>query len=113
MVPALDSEPSRSGTMTTGLPIRGISFRIFLLMGLCVVPGARELACGQDVSETAKAALKERDRLWDESQKLQAAGKTAEAIAAAEAMLAIERKVLRAGHTDLAGSLEFLAGLQL
>jgi tetratricopeptide (TPR) repeat protein len=70
-------------------------------------------AFGQEVSKDAKAALKERDQLWDESQKLQAAGKLGEAIAAAEAMLAIERKVLTAGHEDLAVSLDVLAGMYL
>ena len=59
------------------------------------------------------AALKERDRLWAETRKLRAAGKTAEAIAAAEAMLAIERKVLPEDHADLAGSLGWLAELQV
>ena len=58
-------------------------------------------------------ALKERDRLRDETRKLSAAGKTAEAIAAAEAMLAIERKVLPEGHADLAGWLGWLAELQV
>ena len=61
------------------------------------------------MSEEAKAALKERDRLWDQTQKLRAAGKLSEAIAAAEAMLAIDRKVLPAGHADLAVSLDWLA----
>ena len=65
------------------------------------------------MSEEAKAVLKERDRLWDQTQKLRAAGKTAEAIAAAEAMLAIERKVLPAGHPDLVVSLNWLADLHL
>ena len=56
-----------------------------------------------------QGGLKERDRLWDQTQKLRAAGKLSEAIAAAEAMLAIERKVLPAGHADLAVSLDWLA----
>jgi CHAT domain-containing protein/Tfp pilus assembly protein PilF len=65
------------------------------------------------VSGDAKAALQERDRLWDQTQKLRAAGKTAESIAAAEAMLKIERKALPAGHLDLAVSLDWLAGLHI
>ena len=69
----------------------------------------RKRAFGQEVSKDAKADLKERDRLWDQAQKLRAAGKLAEAIAAAEAMLAIDRKVLPAGHANLAVSLEWLA----
>jgi len=63
------------------------------------------------VSEEAKAALKERDRLWNQTQKLRAAGKLSEAISAAEAMLAIERKVLPENHADLAVSLNWLAAL--
>ena len=56
-------------------------------------PLAAAPAHGQAAAEDAKAAaLKERDRLWEETRKLRAAGKTAEAIAAAEAMLAIERR---------------------
>ena len=71
-------------------------------------------AHGQAAAADAKAAaLKERDRLSGETQKLRAEGKTAEAIAAAEAMLAIERKVLPENHADLAGSLGWLAELHV
>ena len=71
-------------------------------------------AHGQAAAADAKAAaLKERDRLWEETQKLHAAGKTAEATAAAEAMLAIERKVLPEDHDDLAGSLDWLTELHI
>src|SRR5579862_7529455 len=45
-------------------------------------------ALGQDKEAERAVAIKERDRLWDETQKLRADGKTAEALAAAEAMLA-------------------------
>jgi hypothetical protein len=55
--------------------------------------------------------LKQRDRLWRETQTLRSQGKTAEAITAAEAMLAIERKVLSADDPRLAESLGWLAGL--
>jgi CHAT domain-containing protein/Flp pilus assembly protein TadD len=68
-------------------------------------------AIGSDRTPEAKAALQERDRLWDQSQKLRAAGKTAEALAAAKAVLAIERKVRPAGHDDLLSSLDWLAKL--
>lgn len=55
------------------------------------------------------ALLKERDRLWEEAQKLRSEGKLAEAIKAGEAMLAIERKLFPAGDPDLAVSLGWLA----
>jgi hypothetical protein len=71
------------------------------------------LSFGQELSQDAKAALEERDRLWAETQKLSGEGKIAEAIAAAEAMLAIERKVLPAGHADLIISLDWLTRLHL
>jgi tetratricopeptide (TPR) repeat protein len=71
-------------------------------------------ACGQAAAEDAKAvALKERDRLWGETRKLRAAGRTAEAIAAAEAMLAIERRHLGGDHPIVAESLGWLAELQV
>ncbi len=73
----------------------------------------RSPAVGQEVSKNAEAALKERDRLRDQAQELRKAGKLAEAIAAAEAMLGIERKILADGHEDLAVSLNFLAGMYL
>ena len=71
-------------------------------------------AQGQDAAANANAAaLKERDRLWEETQRLRAAGKTAEAIAAAEAMLAIERKVLPEDYAGLADLLGWLAMLHV
>ena len=95
--------------MVRSIRIRSLVFGItVLIVSHCFLEG-RSPAYSQGVSEEAKAALKERDRLWDQTQKLRAAGKTAEAIAAAEAMLAIERKVLPAGHADLAVSLDWLA----
>ena len=73
---------------------------------LARVPSA---AICQEVPKATKAAIKERDRLRDEYQKLRAAGKTTEAIAVAEAVLAIERGVLPDGHDDRADSLRLLA----
>lgn len=70
-------------------------------------------AHGQGPVNKPDAALKERDRLWKESQEFRAEGKTAEAIASAEAMLAIEQKVLPVNYPDLAGSLGWLADLHL
>ena len=49
-------------------------------------------------------------RLWNETQRLHAAGKLPEAIATAEAMLAIERRSLPANHPNLALA-RLLAGL--
>jgi tetratricopeptide (TPR) repeat protein len=86
---------------------------IAVLIVACPVPQAPSSAWGQEVSADAKAALQERDRLQAQTQKLQAAGRLTEAIAAAEAMLKIERKVLPAGHDDILGSLDWLAGLYL
>ncbi len=100
--------------MARCLPIPSIAFAIVVLM----VPFAfleilAPAAFSQNDSEKTKAALKERDRLWDQSQKLHAAGKLAEATAAAEAALAIERKTLPADQDVLAVSLGRLAGLYL
>jgi tetratricopeptide (TPR) repeat protein len=66
----------------------------------------------KEPSREAEAALKERDRLSAEVDALQGAGKTSETIAAAEAMLAVERRHLGNDHLDVAGSLGRLAGLQ-
>ena len=63
------------------------------------------------LTDAQKARLVERDRLGEQAQKLQAEGKLAEAIAAAGAMLAIEREVLGEASEDAIGSLELLAGL--
>lgn len=53
--------------------------------------------------------LKERDRDGEDSKKLRAQGKLAEAIVACEKMLAIEREVFGNVHEEVAGSLEQLA----
>jgi hypothetical protein len=95
--------------MVRSARIRSLVFGIAVLIVSYSFLEKRTPAFSQALSEEAKAALKERDRLWDQTHKLRAAGKTAEAIAAAEAMLAIERKVLSAGHADLAVSLDWLA----
>ena len=55
--------------------------------------------------------LKERDRLALQAEQLSSQGKLAEAIRAAEAVLAIEREVLGETSEDAIGSLEFLAKL--
>ena len=98
--------------MSRHLP-HGVLGAIVLVLA-CLTLGAPAPAHGQAAAADAKAAaLKERNRLWGETRKLRAAGKTAEAIAAAEAMLAIERKVLPEDHADLAVSLGWLAELQV
>ena len=95
--------------MVRRVRIRSVVFGIAVLIVAHSFLEVRNPAFGQDVSKDAKAALKERDRLWEQTQKLRAAGKLAEAIAAAEAMLAIERKVLPEDDADLAVSLGWLA----
>ena len=110
--------------MSRRLPISRIAFAIVVLMGIALAivvlmgPFAflkmlTPAAFSQNDSEKTKAVLKERDRLWDQSQKLRDAGKLAEATAAAEAALAIDRKTQPAGHADLVVSLDLLAGLYL
>jgi CHAT domain-containing protein/Flp pilus assembly protein TadD len=97
--------------MVRHLPIRSVAFGIVVLLTPCLFVAVPPVALGQEGSQPAKAALQERDRLQEQSQKLRAAGKLAEAIAAAEAMLTIERKALPAGHDDIIGSLDWLAEL--
>ncbi len=55
--------------------------------------------------------IKERDRYAAEVVRLQQEGKLAQAIAAAQKMLAIERQVFGDVHEDVVGSLEWLADL--
>src|SRR5258708_4710387 len=59
-----------------------------------------------------QARLKERDRYAAEAEKLWMAGKQAEAVAAWERKIAIEREVLGKTHEEVAKSLEQLASLQ-
>ena len=100
--------------MARCLPVPRIAFTIVVLMvPYTFLEMLTPAAFSQNDSEKTKAALKERDRLRDQSQKLHAAGKLAEATAAAEAALAIERKTLPAGDAVLAVSLGRLAGLYL
>ncbi len=85
-----------------------VTFGIAILMVAHPFPEVRNCAFSQEQSQEAKAALKERDRLAKKSEELEAGGKLAEVIAAAKAMLAIERKVLPADHDDVIGSLNWL-----
>jgi len=85
---------------------------VLVLAGLILFAPAP--AHGQAAADDAKAAaLNEFKRLAEETQKLRAEGKTAEAIAAAEAMLAIERKFAGGDHPVVAESLGWLAELHV
>ena len=83
------------------------------LVGLLVLIGGWSPATGQDKEDDSLRASKEIKRLWDETHKLHAAGKTVEAITAAQGMLAIARRF--AGNDDpiLATSLGWLAKLHV
>jgi len=76
-------------------------------LGTCCIFALAE----PSLSPEQKERLKERDRHQAEVQKAERDGKLAEAIAAAEKMLAVERQVLGEAHEDTAGSLDWLARL--
>ena len=77
--------------MSRHLPRGVLGAVVLVLAGLILVVPAP--AHGQAAAEDANAAaLKEAQSPLGETQKLRAEGKTAEAIAAAEAMLALERR---------------------
>src|SRR5271157_3964281 len=61
------------------------------------------------LTDSQKLQLKQRDRLADQTLQLYAQGKLGEAIEAAKAMLAIQRRVLPAGHEDILVSLDWVA----
>jgi len=87
-----------------------------LLAGAALRPAARGAEPPPDAPPDAGAQqqqeeLRRRDRLWAESQRLQAEGKPREAVAPAEQVVAIERRVLGKGHEDLAVSLDHLGSL--
>jgi tetratricopeptide (TPR) repeat protein len=63
------------------------------------------------VPKERQERLKERNRLWEAANQLRQQGKLAEAVAAVEKVLAIERAVLGKTHADVADSLELLAKL--
>jgi CHAT domain-containing protein/Tfp pilus assembly protein PilF len=83
------------------------------LIVACPFSTAPNPTSGQELFADAKSAFQERTRLANQARKLRAAGKTAEAIAAAEALLKIERRVLPADDPELAAWLEWLAGLYI
>ena len=84
---------------------------ILALLACQSLPAALTAASSQELPDQAKAQLKERNRLWKESHTLHGQGKLAQAITAAQTVLAIERKVLAADDPDLAVSLDWLAQL--
>jgi len=59
----------------------------------------------------ARPALAERNRLREHTRKLQVAGRLDEAVAAAEKMLAIERQLFGNVHSEIVGSVQWLARL--
>jgi tetratricopeptide (TPR) repeat protein len=69
---------------------------------------AQEAAIGAAASGV-KARQAERERMAEEALALREAGKLADALAAGERLLAVERKSLPAGHQEILGSLQWLA----
>jgi tetratricopeptide (TPR) repeat protein len=90
-----------------------ILFRILVLTSACLCQVIRPVVFGQAAPAGMAVALKERDRLANETERLRLEGKTSEAIAAARAMLAIERRYLGSDHLDVAGSFMILAELHM
>ncbi len=75
--------------------------------GSCAeVPDTRPTAQGE-------AQLQERQRLWQESQRLKADGKTGEAVELIKRVLAIDRELAASRPAELADTLERLASLQM
>jgi tetratricopeptide (TPR) repeat protein/CHAT domain-containing protein len=86
--------------------------RVVLLLPIFACFCGERFGFGQDtLSNAAKERLKERDRYRKEVQTLQAQGKLAEAIAAAQKVLAIEREICGNVHEDPAGTLVDLADM--
>jgi hypothetical protein len=75
------------------------------------VAWAQQAAADALVQMKRQERLKERNRLWAEARRLQQQSKLAEAVAAVEKVLAIERAVFGKTHADVADSLELLAKL--
>src|SRR5262249_58395526 len=92
------------------MPRGGFWWAVLVLASLNGV-AADEPKGGPVLTAEQRQQLKERDRLAGETASLRRAGKLAEAVLAAEQMLAIERAVLGDSHEDVAGSLQQLAEL--
>ncbi len=95
-----------------GRPAGEVQWLIVLIASFSL-PLSVSPAMSQDVTPEAKSAMQEILRLWNEPQRLHAAGKLPEAIATAEAMLAVERRSLPANHPNLAPALGYVSGLYL
>jgi tetratricopeptide (TPR) repeat protein len=96
---------------------RAYGGRVWLLLAFVWVVGsgwalAQDPPAAPKLSAAQQQRLRERDRYAQETKKLRKEGKLAEALAACEKMLAIEREVLGNVHKDVAGSLEQLAEMQ-
>ncbi len=94
-----------------------LAFLILSLLFSANAPGlAQDKASTVPQSPTLTAAqrerLTERDRLGKDATELRSEGKLAEAIAAAERMLAIEREVLGEVSDEVISSLELIASIQ-
>jgi CHAT domain-containing protein len=97
--------------------IHALTFMACALSMLLVVAAAARLSAAPAsqpqalTAEQKKALLQERDRYLAEVNKLGRQGKLAEAIAAAEKMLAVERRLFGDVHEEIAGSLALLGQL--
>ena len=94
--------------MSRSWPSRIRIVAILTLLASLALVAARAVAFSQQPSDNPNSQLKECVRLANESMTLRGQGKLAEAITAARAMIAIERKVLAAGDPNLAVSLGWL-----
>jgi CHAT domain-containing protein/tetratricopeptide (TPR) repeat protein len=88
------------------LASKWLTLLALLLLTLLPVRAAAEAPA--DKQPTPEERLKERNRYNAEARKLETEGRRAEAIAAVEKALAIERDVLGNQHADVAGSLRWL-----
>ena len=97
--------------------------RVLLLVALFLPLNVAQNASAQTQANRTSAAqpptltaaqrerLTERDRLWDETMKLDSNGKLADALVAAESVLAIERSVLGEKSDDAIDSMELIASI--
>src|ERR1700730_4709841 len=76
-------------------------------------PGAADSPKAAPLSQAQQEQLKERNRLYDETQKLRTEGKLAEAVAAGEKALAIQREVFGNDNEDTATILDTLAAMDV
>jgi tetratricopeptide (TPR) repeat protein len=96
---------------------RGVVILAFVLVSLPgpprsrAQPGTAGRLVAPQLTAVQQRRLQERDRYAAQTQQLRDEGKLPEAIAAAEKMLAIERKVFGKVHEEVAGSFAYLADL--